>query len=49
MSWIVEIKFELNDVEDTDVLPELLSNLGENILNSDTLKYFSIKEKEDGK
>jgi len=49
MSWIVEIKFEIDEVEDTDVLPELFSNLGENILNSGTLKYFSIKEKEDVK
>ena len=44
MSWIVEIKFEINEVENADVLTELLSNLGDGILNDDNLISFSIKE-----
>ena len=44
MSWIVEIKFEIDEVENADVLTELLSNLGDGILNGDNLISFSIKE-----
>ena len=44
MSWIVEIKFEIDEVENADVFTELLSNLGDGILNGDNLISFSIKE-----
>ena len=47
MSWIVEIKFEIDDGESVDILPELLSNLGNGVLKGDNLKSFLIKESKD--
>ena len=44
MSWIVKVKFEVDEVEDTKVLPELLKILNNFVLNGDNLVSFSMKE-----